>query len=277
VSKSIPQFHTPLIETHCHLDYLEEASLAQLLADCTHQGIERIVTIAVSPDNLSRVRALASQHARVWCTQGIHPHEAERYTPEVERDIVAGFADDKVIAVGEIGLDYYYDHADRQRQREVFVRQLELAVAADLPVVIHSRDADADTRAILAEYAPALRRRGVIHSFTASQELADFSLDVGFYLGFNGIITFKSADNVRAALANTPLERVLLETDAPYLTPVPFRGKTNTPLYLPLVAQHVALVQQRAVEPVLQQCRHNSLELFFLTPDNTLTEHGGCV
>lgn len=275
MSKSIPEFHIPLIETHCHLDYLEEASLAQLLADCSRCGIERIVTIAVSPDNLGRVRALASQHAQVWCTQGIHPHEAERYTANVERDIVAGFADDKVVAVGEIGLDYYYDHADRQRQREVFARQLELAATANLPVVIHSRDADADTRAILAEYAPALKRKGVIHSFTASQDLADFSLDAGFYLGFNGIITFKTAENVRAALANTPLERVLLETDAPYLTPVPFRGKTNSPLYLPLVAQQVAIVQQRAVEEVLKQCRQNSLALLFPAHSNTLTKHGG--
>jgi len=261
--RDIPRFETPIIETHCHLDYLDDQALGETLARAREVGVEDIVTIAVSPDNLDKVRALATEADGVWGTQGIHPHEAEHFDDIVEARICDGLQDDRILAVGEIGLDYYYDHADRAVQRRVFERQLQIAVDTGLPVVIHTRDADEDTQAILQNFSAQLPRKGVIHSFTSGMALADFCLGEGFMLGFNGIATFNRADNVREVIAATPVEQALLETDAPYLTPVPYRGRPNSPCYLPFIAERVAETMQLEVEELLGQVYRNSRSLFF--------------
>ncbi|MEM1404014.1 MAG: TatD family hydrolase [Pseudomonadota bacterium] len=261
--RDIPRFSVPIIETHCHLDYLDEQALPEELAAAANVGIDRIVTIAVSPGNLPIVRQLASGNAQIFCTQGIHPHEAEQYSDAVGAEIRRGANDSKVVAIGEIGLDYFYDHADRAVQRRVFADQLQIAAELDLPVVIHSRDADGDMQAMLAEHLDVLPKKGVIHSFSSTLTLAEFALDAGFYLGFNGMVTFKNADNVREAVAMTPVERLLLETDAPYLTPVPYRGMSNGPRYLPFVAERVAEIKGVPVEPLLKACFDNSERLFY--------------
>jgi TatD DNase family protein len=261
--REIPRFETPIIETHCHLDYLDGDALDETLQKSFDVGIERIITIAVSASNLNRVMELTQYSPNIWGTQGIHPHEAESYTPEVDAIIRQHANNSRILAVGEIGLDYYYDHADRAVQRSVFEQQLQTAVELNLPVVIHTRDADDDTRSILQNYSPLLSRKGVIHSFTSTLELAEFCLSEGFMLGFNGITTFNNAENVRQVVAATPLTQILLETDAPYLTPVPYRGKPNAPFYLPFVAEKIAAIQDLAVEDLLQQAYQNSLDLFF--------------
>jgi len=261
--REIPRFETPIVETHCHLDYLEGAALEDTLARSQDVGVEKIITIAVSPDNLDRVRELAHHAPQIWGTQGVHPHEAAQYSDAVETRIRAGLADERLLAVGEIGLDYYYDHADRAVQREVFERQLQIAADLELPVVIHTRDADDDTRAILENFSGRLPRGGVIHSFTSSLALAEYCLAEGFMLGFNGIATFKAADNVREVIAATPPAQALLETDAPYLTPVPYRGRPNAPFYLPFIAEQVASCMGMAVEELLAQVYRNSHALFF--------------
>ncbi len=263
--RDIPRFTTAIIETHCHLDYLDEAQFAAAIDRAVAYGIEKLVTIAVSPDNLSTVIALTESDTRVWGTQGIHPHEAGHFTADVAATIEANLAHPRILAVGEIGLDYYYDHADRGRQRDAFRAQLAIAAAHDYPVVIHSREADEDTQAILAEFLPDLSRRGVIHSFTSGRALAEFCLDAGFMLGFNGIVTFNSAQNVRDIVAITPLEQLLLETDSPYLTPVPYRGRPNEPCYLPFVAEKIADIKSLPVESLLAQAYDNSQRLFFPT------------
>ena len=209
------------------------------------------------------MQALTRASPAIWGTQGIHPHEAGSYCDAVEERIRSGLAQPRILAVGEIGLDYYYDHADRAVQRQVFERQLQVAVDADLPVVIHTRDADDDTRAILGNFSSLLQRKGVIHSFTSGLPLAQWCLAEGFMLGFNGIATFNRADNVREVIAATPLEQALLETDAPYLTPVPYRGRTNAPYYLPFIAEQVADTMRLEVEELLGQVYRNSLALFF--------------
>jgi len=263
--RDIPRFETPIIETHCHLDYLDAQELVDTLSRAREVGVEDIITIAVSPGNLDKVRELAREAAQVWGTQGIHPHEAEHYSDEVEARIRAGLQDERILAVGEIGLDYYYDHADRAVQRQVFERQLQVAVDTGLPVVIHTRDADDDTRAILENFSDRLPRKGVIHSFTSSLALAEYCLGEGFMLGFNGIATFNRADNVREVIAATPVDQALLETDAPYLTPVPYRGRPNAPFYLPFIAEQVATTMQMEVEELLGQVYRNSQSLFFET------------
>ena len=261
--RDIPRFDTPIVETHCHLDYLDADELPDVLARSAEVGIERIITIAVSPGNLATVRTIADSNAAVWATQGIHPHEAESFDDDVAAAIRQGARGARVVAIGEIGLDYYYDHADRGVQRRVFEQQLAIAEELDLPVVIHTREADDDTRDLLASVSGRLRRRGVIHSFTSSLALAEFCLAEGFMLGFNGIATFNRADNVRAVIETTPVEQLLLETDAPYLTPVPYRGRPNAPFYLPFVAEKVAQVKQLPVEELLTVARRNSYRLFF--------------
>lgn len=261
--RDIPRFNTPIIETHCHLDYLDEQELQDVLEKSRDVGVEKIITIAVSPGNLDTVIDLTRTAETIWGTQGIHPHEAEHYNSQVESRIREGLLDDRILAVGEIGLDYYYDHADRGVQREVFEQQLQIAVDTGLPVVIHTRDADQDTQAILANFSTRLPRKGVIHSFTSGLPLAEFCLAEGFMLGFNGIATFNRADNVREVIAATPAERVLLETDAPYLTPVPYRGRPNASFYLPFIAEKVAETMALEVEELLGQVYRNSEALFF--------------
>lgn len=261
--REIPQFNSPIIETHCHLDYLKQESLDVLLERCESVGIERIITIAVSPDNQKTVRDLTEQHPMIYGTQGVHPHDAEKYTRDTEDEIRECLSLEKIRAVGEIGLDYYYEHAPKKVQREVFERQLQIAVDADKPVVIHSRDADEDMQAILANFSSTLQKRGVIHSFTAGIDLANYCLDEGFCLGFNGICTFNKAENVRQVISHASIEQILLETDAPYLTPVPYRGEENAPYYLPFVAEKIAEVKNLSIETVLESTYQNSVKTFF--------------
>jgi TatD DNase family protein len=262
-TKTIPSFLTPIIETHCHLDYLQEADPAATVALAHQHGVQRIVTIAVAPDNLEVVRSIAAQHESVFCTQGVHPHEASQYNAEVGIRIKAAAAEDSnVVAIGEIGLDYHYDHSPRAQQQAAFAAQLQIACDLDKPIVVHTRDADADTQAMLADFTRH-GLRGVIHSFTSGLPLAEFCLAEGFALGFNGIITFRSADNVRAVLEQAPIEQILLETDSPYLTPVPFRGRENAPYYIPLVAQAVAQAKGLDPEVVIAQTTWNAQQLFF--------------
>ena len=261
--RPVPRFSTPIIETHCHLDYLPADELEDELAAITAAGVDQIITIAVSPDNLSVVMDLVERFEAVCGTQGIHPHEADRWHDGLRQTICDGARHTKIVGIGEIGLDYHYLHSSRDAQIKAFEEQLALAGELDLPVVIHTREADDDTRAVLANHAGMLRKKGVIHSFTSSPALAEYCLQEGFYLGFNGICTFKNADNVRSVIAATPPEQILLETDAPYLTPVPYRGRSNSPRYLPLVAEKVAEIKDLPVEELLHAARRNSKSLFF--------------
>ncbi|MEM1229010.1 MAG: TatD family hydrolase [Pseudomonadota bacterium] len=258
-----PAFATPIVETHCHLDYLEGEGLEALLADARSRGVAEIVTIAVSPENLATVREIVATHDGVYGTQGIHPHEAGGFDDGVAQEIRTALAQrSDLVAVGEIGLDYFYEHAPRAAQLAAFERQLQIAVDLELPIVVHSREADEDTRAVLGNFTGALKAKGVIHSFTSGLPLAEWCLGEGFKLGFNGITTFNKADNVREVVQITPTEQLVLETDAPYLTPVPYRGKPNAPCYLPFIAEYLADYRGEERESFLRRVRENSLALF---------------
>jgi len=261
--RDIPVFNHAIIETHCHLDYLKEVELEEIVERSQAAGVERIITISVAPSNLDTVLNLTRQHHMIFGTQGVHPHEAEKFTSDTEAQIREQALDPRILAIGEIGLDYFYDHADRKVQQHVFETQLQIASDLDLPVVIHSREADEDTMSILANFESTLKKRGVIHSFTSGPELAQYAIDQGFCLGFNGICTFNKAENVRDIIRMTPLENIILETDAPYLTPVPYRGKENAPFYLPFVAEKVAEVKEVLVDDFLPVAYANSERLFF--------------
>lgn len=253
-----------IIETHCHLDYLKQAPLEEILASSKEAGIEKIITIAVEPANFDRVKEIAETHPEVYFSQGIHPHDAKLANEEAYQTIRRRASHPKMVAVGEIGLDFYYNHSEKNTQIDAFKRQLEIACEKNKPVIIHSREAEEDTIEVLKEYRDKLSRKGVIHSFTSKEVLARFALESDFYLGFNGIITFKNAKEVRDVVAITPLERILLETDSPFLTPVPHRGKENAPFYLPFIAEKIAEIKGLTPEEVIETCYKNSLNLFGL-------------
>lgn len=257
-----PHFQTPLVETHCHLDYLKSFTLEEILQKSRENGVEKIITIAVQPENFDTVFEFSQNHPEIFCTQGVHPHQAKFWVEEAEEKIRSRASNRKVVAVGEIGLDYHYNHSVKEDQLRVFEKQCSLAAELDLPVVIHSREADEDMMSVLRNMAPSMKKKGVIHSFTSSLELAEFALDLGFHLGFNGIITFKTADNVRDALKLCPIDKILLETDAPFLTPVPYRGRENCPFFINLVAQEAAKIKAVEIEDFLKQCYQNSHQLF---------------
>jgi len=261
--REIPKYDMGLIETHCHLDYLKDDTLDGILERSIENKIEKIVTIAVAPSNLSKVRELTQEHEMIFGTQGIHPHEAKEITPDTLLEISENINNPKIVAVGEIGLDYYYGKSPKEVQIEMFEKQLQIAVDNNKPVVIHTRDADEDTIAVLKNFSTSLKKKGVIHSFTSSLDLAKFCLSEGFNLGFNGIITFKNAENVREVLRECPIERTLIETDAPFLTPVPYRGKENAPFYLPFVAEKIAEEKNLDILEVLKITKQNAIDLFF--------------
>lgn len=268
MSKSRPEIpipNQPIIETHFHLDMLKAHTREEIVEKTRLHNIQKMITISTSPRNLDEVIAISETFPEIYCTQGLHPHEGSEWNADVKAHVLRNLANPnnkKIVAVGEIGLDFYYSKSPRDEQITAFEEQLQIAVDHNLPVVIHSRDADVDTMAVLKNFSSTLKRKGVIHSFTSGLELAQFALDEGFYLGFNGIITFKNAENVRDALRITPLEKFLLETDSPFLTPDPYRGVENAPYYLPFVAQKVADVKGVELDVILSNAYKNSFELF---------------
>ena len=250
------------IETHCHLDYLKALPLEEIRKLISEAGITKVITIGVDPQNLDKVKELSETYPEIYFTQGIHPHDAKEVTEGEYQKILSRVSIPKMVAVGEIGLDYHYNNSPPEVQRVVFERQLQIAADNDLPVVIHTRDADEDTKSILKQFSPYLKRKGVVHSFTSTIELAEFVLSEGFYLGFNGIITFKKAENVQEVVKITPPEKILFETDSPFLTPVPHRGKENAPYYLPFVAAKIADLKNLNLDELKKQVYQNSLDCF---------------
>ncbi len=259
----IPQLGLPITETHCHLDFLDADNLGTVLDLARAQGVHRFVTIGTAPDNLQRVQDIAREHPDVWCTLGIHPHDAKTVDDSVLETIrVQSNSGNRVLAIGEIGLDYHYGYSEKAVQQQVFEAQLQIASDLQLPVVIHSREADEDTQAILANFSSSLPIKGVIHSFTSGIALAEYCLSENFMLGFNGIITFNRADNVREVLGMTPTDRMVVETDTPYLTPVPYRGRDNEPCYLPFIVQRMAAEKKVGIEEMLTLLENNANRLF---------------
>ncbi|MDD4973928.1 MAG: TatD family hydrolase [Bacteriovorax sp.] len=266
--REIPILELPIIETHFHLDMLKSMSRAEVVAKTRLHNIEKMITISTSSDNLDEVISISETFPEIYCTQGLHPHEGSEWNDDVKAHVLRNLADPKknkkIVAVGEIGLDFYYSKSPRDEQLKAFEEQLQIAVDHNLPVVIHSRDADVDTIAVLKNFSTTLKRKGVIHSFTSGLELARFALNENFCLGYNGIITFKNAENVRDALRITPLEKILLETDSPFLTPDPYRGFENAPYYLPFIAEKIAEIKGVNLDTILKICYKNSIELFNL-------------
>lgn len=261
-------------DSHAHLqDEVFTVDISQVLIRASQKGIGWILLPSSSYDDSGAVLALAGQNRRFVCAVGCHPHEADGYEHQSRQDwdrlICSGYPL-PIVAIGEIGLDYHYDYSPRLVQQAVFRRQLELAFDHDLPVIVHEREATADCLAIIREYRTRNRLRkvpGVFHCFSGSVETAAILLEMGFYLGFDGPVTFKNARRPLDVLAACPHDRVLLETDSPYLTPVPLRGQRNEPANIPLIGSKVAELwhadpEEVAAQTTLNACRLFGLELF---------------
>ncbi len=240
-----------LVDSHCHLDFPGLAErVEEVLARARAAGVRLVVTIATTRAGWDVALALAERHPEVVCALGIHPHNASREGLRDAAPLVAAARHPRVVAIGEAGLDYHYDHAERTDQARNFRAHIEAARETGLPLVVHTRDADADTLAILEEEMAAGAFTGEIHCFSHDLDFGRRAVELGFYLGIGGILTFRRSEALRRAVAALPLERMLLETDAPYLAPVPHRGKTNEPAFLVETARVLAAVKDLDADAV---------------------------
>ena len=252
------------IDSHAHLDYPQLAGdLAGVLARAEAAGISDIITIGVRPSTVDQPRQLAEKHANIWFSAGCHPHEAGKEAEACNTELfIRQAAHPKCVAIGECGLDYYYDYAPREQQAASFRAQIEAARQLDLPVIIHARDADADMIALIEEEYTAGPWRGLLHCFSSGQDLAWRALELGFYISFSGILTFNSAKELQALAAEVPADRVLVETDAPFLAPVPHRGASNEPAFARHTLEKLADLQGRDMAEMARLTAANTRALF---------------
>jgi TatD DNase family protein len=252
------------VDSHAHLDDArfgeDRAGVIQRAWDA---GVRRIVTIGTGkgPDDMGCGIPIAESYDWIHTSLGIHPHDAAN-VEDRHMDLMKSLAKHpRVVAIGETGLDYHYDHAPRDTQRAVFQHQLELASELDLPVIVHTRNADVDTEDLLRRFAP---RRGVLHCFTSGAVLADAALEIGFMISFSGIATFPNAKDLTEIVKKVPSDRILIETDCPYLAPVPHRGKRNEPAYVADTARFIANVRGVPLEQLQEETLSNYMRLFSL-------------
>ena len=251
---------TSFIDTHCHLDILESTP-EETIIEAKQAGVQRMVTIAVDEPSLDFVSSTVQEFPSVYGSVGFHPHDASKLTKSLLQKI-RQLAEEqhKLIAIGEIGLDYHYMNSPAEIQQQAFRKQLQLAVELNLPVILHSREAETDTLNILQEFP--VPSHGVAHSFTSSIEMARTLVEMGWYLGINGIVTFKNAEELRKVVRWLPLDRLLLETDSPFLAPTPFRGKPNKPAHIPAIATFIAELREISLEQLSAQTTANAERLF---------------
>lgn len=252
-----------LTDSHCHLNYkglVEEQ--AAVLARAREAGVGMMLNIATRESEWDDVLATAEGNPDVWASVGIHPHEADAH-PEVDTaKLVARAANPRIVGIGETGLDYYYDHSDRERQKASFRAHIAAARETGLPLIVHTRDAEADTLEILTGEMEKGAYKGVIHCFTASGELADRAMALGFYISISGIVTFKNAKDLQETAARIPADRLLIETDSPFLAPVPHRGRTCEPAYVADTARFLAALRGEPLEELAAVTSRNFLTLF---------------
>ncbi|WP_419816954.1 TatD family hydrolase [Glacieibacterium sp.] len=252
-----------LVDSHCHLNYPGvREDQAGVIDRARAAGVGTMLGISTRASEWSEVIALAAAHPDIWASVGIHPHEADAH-PDIDAARLIEAADHpKVIAIGETGLDYFYDHSDRDRQRASFRAHISAARATSLPIIVHTRDAEEDTAAILGEEMEQGTFTGVIHCFTASQAFAEQVLALGFYISLSGILTFKNARDLQATAATIPADRLLIETDSPFLAPVPMRGRPCEPAFVAQTAAFLAKLRGQGVETIAADTTNNFFNLF---------------
>jgi TatD DNase family protein len=252
-----------LVDSHCHLDFPDFADERDaVVGRARDAGVGTLVTICTKISEFPAVAAIAERYPAVWCSVGIHPHEAAHQPATATADLVQRARHPKVVGIGETGLDFHYDHSPRERQREVFRAHIAAARESGLPLIVHSREADEETIALLAEGAAAGPLTGVIHCFSSGIYLAEEAIKLGFYISLSGILTFRKATELQAVARTLPADRILVETDSPYLAPVPHRGRRNEPAYVADTARFLAELRGEAPEAVAAQTTENFFRLF---------------
>ena len=253
-----------IFDTHAHYDDAQfDSDREELLSSMPDLGVTTIVNVSSTLESCEKCVELAGKYPYVYAAVGVHPDEVGALNEETFAEMEALLDNDKVVAVGEIGLDYYWDNESHELQKKWFVRQLELARRHHLPIIIHSREAAADTMEIMKEYAQGLE--GVIHCYSYSREQAEEYVKMGFYIGIGGVLTFKNAKKLKEVAAAIPLERIVLETDCPYLAPEPFRGKRNQSSYIRYVAEKLAEIKGMTAEEVIAGTEANAKKMYHLS------------
>ena len=256
-----------LVDSHCHLDFPDfEADREAVFARAREAGIGTIVTISTRVRRYRELKALVEGHDRLYCSIGTHPHNAAEEPEVTADDLVAISADPKVVAIGEAGLDYHYDNSPREAQRAGFLNHIAAARRTGLPLVIHAREADADIAAILIEETARGPFPAILHCFSSGRDLALVGIKLGLYVSFSGIVTFRNSAALRAIAAELPLDRLLVETDAPFLAPVPHRGRRNEPAFVTETAKVVASTRGISFEMLAAATTENFFRLFKKVP-----------
>ncbi len=253
-----------LVDSHCHLDRIAldhyDNRFDQFVTETLESGVEHMLCVSIDLESWPAMVRLVESYPQISISVGVHPNDKERRDPSIE-ELVQLSQTDKVVAIGETGLDYFHGEGDLDWQRERFRRHIRAAIAAEKPLIIHTRDAKADTIDIMTEEG-AERAGGVMHCFTEDWPMAKQALEMGFYISFSGIITFKNAEPLRKVVKEVPMDRLLIETDSPYLAPVPFRGKPNQPRYVVKVAECVAELKGLTADQVAEETKENFLRCF---------------
>lgn len=255
-----------LADSHCHLIYkgLGEQQ-PEVLVRARDAGVVAMLNISTRENEWDDVIAVAEREPDVWASVGVHPHEADQHPDVDTAKLVERAQHPRVVGIGESGLDYYYDHSDRDRQRASFRAHLAASRETQLPIIVHTRDAEADTAALLRDEMGKGAFPGVIHCFTASREFAQIALELGLYVSISGIVTFKNARDLQETAARLPLDRLLIETDAPFLAPVPHRGKTGEPAFVADTCRFLAQLRGEDPEALAEATRQNFHKLFAKT------------
>ncbi len=257
------------IDSHCHLNHpgiKEKGSPSKIIANAKKVGVSGMMTVCCRISNeFNTLLNIANEHDNIWCSVGTHPHdtkleEEKKLSQEHIVDLVK--ANDKVIAIGETGLDYFYDNSPHEQQQQSFRKHIRACISADIPMIVHTRNADEDTAKIMREEGEGTNLSGVMHCFSSSPWLADQALDMGFYISFSGIVTFNKADELRQIAKLIPFDRILVETDAPFLAPVPYRGKVNEPAYVANIGEFLADLYGISKEEFAKITTDNFFRLF---------------
>jgi TatD DNase family protein len=249
-----------LVDSHCHLDFSHFAAEREaIIARARSVGVGTMLTISTRLDEFAGVQAIAEAHNEIWCSVGVHPHEAKDHAGLGRQELVTLTAHPKVVGIGETGLDFHYHLGPRDIQERVFRAHIEASRQTGLPLIIHAREADCEVARILGEERPP---PGVMHCFSSGRALAEAALALGFYISISGIVTFRNAEELRAIVRDVPLDRLLVETDAPYLAPVPYRGKRNEPAFVAATAAAVAALKGLEPEDLAEITSANFFRLF---------------
>lgn len=253
-----------LVDSHCHLDrlkYKEGENLETAVQFARERGVEKMLCVGISTENRQAVTDIAEQYEEVFASVGVHPLDVETGLASIE-DLIAWSKHDKVVALGETGLDYYYSADQKTLQQESFVLHLEAAAQTKLPLIVHTRDARQDTLDLIREHGN-LESAGVLHCFTENWDMASKALDMNYYISISGIVTFRNADELRNVCKQIPMDRLLIETDSPYLAPVPYRGKPNQPAYVREVGEFIAELKGVSYQELIKATGDNFHRLFY--------------